>query len=327
MRAAYYNELGTAADVLSVGDTEMPEPGPGEVRVKLVTSGVNPSDWKSRLRGRGGVMPFPKIIPHSDGAGVVDAVGDGVDASLVGQRVWVLNGQWKRAFGTAAEYISQASRYVIPMPDNTTFDDGACFGIPFLTAHRAVFYDGPVSGQTILVQGGAGAVGHHAIQIAKHGGARVIATVSSAEKADYVKAAGADEALNYRDADYVDQVLALTGGNGVDRIVEVDIAANAPTYDRILAPKGVSVIYGTGGAVAEVPAGAFIPRGAELKWFIVYEMTEVEVAEGVDYLNKMLADDTLVTTIAARFPLEDIVAAHELVESANYIGNVLLDIS
>ncbi|MDA0240809.1 MAG: NADPH:quinone reductase, partial [Proteobacteria bacterium] len=186
MRAAYYTELGTAADVLTVGEVEMPEPGPGEVRVKISTSGVNPSDWKSRLRGRGGVMAFPKIIPHSDGAGIVDAVGEGADTTQIGQRVWVLNGQWKRPFGTAAEYISQQSRYVIPMPDNTSFDEGACFGIPFLTAHRAVFYDGPVAGKTLLVQGGAGAVGHHAVQIAKHGGARVIATGSSQEKADLV---------------------------------------------------------------------------------------------------------------------------------------------
>lgn len=327
MRAAYYTELGAAADVLTVGDIETPEPGPGEVRVKIHTSGVNPSDWKSRLRGRGGVMAFPKIIPHSDGAGVVDAVGEGVDAGLVGQRVWVLNGQWKRPFGTAAEYISQQSRYVIPLSDSASFDDGACFGIPFLTAHRAVFYDGPVAGKTILIQGGAGAVGHHAVQIAKHDGARVITTVSSQEKADYVKAAGADETLNYRDADFVDQVLALTDGQGVDRIVEVDIAANAPTYDRILAPKGVSVIYGTGAPIAEIPAGAFIPRGAELKWFIVYEMTEAEVTEGVEYLNQMLAEGRLVTTIAARFSLDDIVAAHELVESAKYVGNVLLDVA
>jgi NADPH2:quinone reductase len=214
MRAATYTELGPAADVLTIGEVETPEPGPGEIRVKLHTSGVNPSDWKARLRGRGGVIPFAKIIPQSDGAGVVDAVGEGVDGGRIGQRVWVMNGQWKRPFGTAAEYIVLAEKYVIALPDGVDFADGACFGIPFLTAQRAVTFDGDVTGQTLLIAGGAGAVGHHAIQIAKYKGARVLTTVSSAEKADYVLAAGADEAINYRSEDVPARVEELTDGRG-----------------------------------------------------------------------------------------------------------------
>lgn len=327
MRAAYYEELGAARDVLKLGEMETPEPGPGEVRVKLAASGVNPSDWKARLRGRFGKLPFRKIIPHSDGAGVVDAIGDGIDAGLAGQRVWTLNGQWKRPFGTAAEYIVLPRRYVVPTSEHAGNEEAACFGIPFLTAHRAVLFDGPVDGKTLLVQGGAGAVGHQAIQIAKHAGARVITTVSSAEKADYVKAAGADEVVNYRDEDVPERVEALTGGMGADRIVEVDIAANGLLYGRILAPGGTSVIYGTGQPTAQVPSQDFIMRAAALKWFIVYELTEAEIAEGVSYLNQMLAAGALTTTIAARFPLDDIAAAHEMVEAARHMGNVILEIS
>ena len=327
MRAAYYEELGAARDVLKLGEMETPEPGPGEVRVKLAASGVNPSDWKARLRGRLGKLPFRKIIPHSDGAGVVDAIGDGIDAGLAGQRVWTLNGQWKRPFGTAAEYIVVPRRYVVPTFEHASNEEAACFGIPFLTAHRAVLFDGPVEGQTLLVQGGAGAVGHQAVQIAKHAGARVITTVSSAEKADYVKAAGADEVINYRDEDVPERVEALTDGTGADRIVEVDIAANGLLYGRILAPGGTSIIYGTGQPNAEVPSQDFIMRAAALKWFIVYELTEAEIAEGVSYLNEMLAADALTTTIAARFPLDDIAAAHEMVEAAKHMGNVILEIN
>jgi len=327
MRAATYTELGPAADVLHVGEVDTPEPGPGEIRVKLHTSGVNPSDWKARLRGRGGVIPFAKITPHSDGAGVVDAVGEGVDSGRVGQRVWVMNGQWKRPFGTAAEYVVLAEKYVIALPDSADFADAACFGIPFLTAQRAVTFDGDVSGQTLLIAGGAGAVGHHAIQIAKYKGARVLTTVSSPEKADYVRAAGADEAIDYRTEDVAARVEALTDGRGADRIIELNLSANAPLYDRILAPGGTAIVYGTDAPVAEVPAGAFIPRGAALKWFIVYELADHERAAGVADLNRMIADGALTTTIAARFPLDDIVAAHEMVEAAKHIGNVVLDIA
>ena len=325
MRAAWYTEL-CDPTVLIVGERDTPEPGPGEVRVKLVTSGVNPSDWKSRKRGRDGAMPFPAIIPHSDGAGTVDAVGAGVDAARIGRRVWVMNGQWKRPFGTAAEYICQQDKYVVDLPDGADFAEAACFGIPFLTAWRAVMYDGPVAGKTILVSGGAGAVGHHAIQVAKANGARVLTTISSDAKAEYAKAAGADEAINYRTEDVGKRVQALTDGLGADRIVELNISANAPLYDRILAPRGVAVIYGTQDLVAQVPAQAFIPRGAELKWFIVYELFDEHREAGIAALNKMLADGTLKTTVAARLPLDDIQAAHMMVEKAGHMGNVVLDI-
>jgi len=301
MRAAFYDTLGLAKDVLSVGEQSTPEPGPGEVRVKLQTSGVNPSDWKARLRGRGGAIPFPLIIPQSDGAGVIDAVGDGVDAGRVGKRVWLMNGQWMRPFGTAAEYICTGSKYVIDLPDGADMAEAACFGIPFLTAHRAVMFDGPVDGQTILVQGGAGAVGHHAIQVA--------------------------EVVNYRTEDVPERILAMTDGQGADRIVELNISANAPLYGQILAPRGTVIVYGTNDLTASVPAQDFIVKWASLKWFIVYTIDDAQRDEGVAALNKMLADGSLKTTIAQRFSLDDIVAAHEMVEAAKHMGNVVLDIS
>ncbi len=327
MRAATYTELGLAAEVLQIGEVDTPQPGPGELRVQLHISGVNPSDWKARLRGRGGAIPFAKIIPHSDGAGVVDAVGEGVDGGRAGQRVWVMNGQWKRPFGTAAEYIVLAEKYVVPLPDGVDFADAACFGIPFLTAQRAVTFDGDVAGQTLLVAGGAGAVGHHAIQIAKYKGARVLTTVSSPEKADYVRAAGADETIDYRTEDVAARVEELTAGRGADRIVELNLSANAPLYGRILAPGGTVIVFGTDAPVASIPAQAFIVRGAVLKWFIVYELSDQARDAGVADLNRMIADGALTTTNAARFPLDDIAAAHEMVEAAQHIGNVVLDIA
>jgi NADPH2:quinone reductase len=327
MRAAYYTQLGAARNVLHIGEVDTPSPGPGEIRVRVHVSGVNPSDWKARLRGRGAGIPFPLIIPHSDGAGIVEAVGEGVEARRVGQRVWVMNAQWKRPFGTAAEYVVLPQKYVIPLPDGIDLADGACFGIPCLTAQRAITFDGAVTGQTLLIVGGAGAVGHHAIQMAKAKGARVLTTVSSPEKVAYVRAAGADEVINYRTEDVAKRIADLTDGRGADRIIELNLSANAPLYDRILAPGGTVIIYGTEAPMASVPAQAFIARGATLKGFIVYDLADADRDAGIADLNRMLTNGTLRTTIAARFSLDDIVAAHEMVEAAQHIGNVVLDIA
>ena len=266
-------------------------------------------------------MPFPFIIPHSDGAGVIDAVGDGVSADRVGRRAWVMNGQYGRALGTAAEYIVVPQKYVIDLPDGADIAEAACFGIPFLTAWRAVTLMGDVAGKNVLVQGGAGAVAHHAIQVAKRKGAKVLTTVSSQGKADYALSAGADVALNYNDDDFVPQLLSKTDGKGADLIIEVNLAANGKTYGEVLAERGSVVIYGTTAPMAEVPGMAFI-----LKWFIVYEILDEERDEGVAELNAMLAEGALTTTIAERYGLDDVVAAHEAVEKATHMGNIVLDI-
>ncbi len=196
MKAVWYESLGPTREVLRHGEQPAPEAGPGEVRVQLHASGINPADVKRRTGSFG--MEFPYVIPHSDGAGIVDQVGDGVDASLLGKRVWLFNGQRNgRHLGTAAEHIALDAWLVAPLPDDVGFAEGACLGIPCMTAHRNVFCDGPVTGQTILVTGGAGAVGHYAVQWAKWGGATVVATVSSDEKAAHAIAGGADHTINY----------------------------------------------------------------------------------------------------------------------------------
>jgi NADPH2:quinone reductase len=326
MRAAYYEKLGAASDTLRIGNVDTPEPGPGEVRLRIHTSGVNPSDVKARQFGRGGGMPYPLIIPQSDGAGVIDAVGDGIASGRIGRRAWVMNGQYGRPFGTSAEYIVMPEKYVIDLPDGPDFAEAACFGIPFLTAWRAVTMFGDVSGKDILIQGGAGAVAQHAIQVAKRKGARVLTSISSQEKAEYAKAAGADIALNYRDDDFAAQVLNETGGKGADLIVEVNVSGNSPTYADILAERGKVVIYGTSDAMAQVPGMAFIRKGATLKWFIVYEISDEERDQGVAELNAMLSEGALETKIAKRFSLDETIAAHEAVEKAAYIGNIVVEV-
>jgi len=223
MKAVWYEQNG-GADILEYGDMPDPQPGPGEVRVRVVTSGVNPSDWKRR-QGLTNKIEFPRVIPNQDGAGIIDAAGSGVDQSRVGERVWLFESQFKRPFGTGAEYTVQPSSHAIRLPDNTDFSAAAGLGVPAMTAHRCVFADGPISGKTLLVPGGAGAVGHYAIQQAKLGGATVISTVSSEEKGQIALAAGADHIVNYREGGTVEKIRSLTGGDGVDHIVEVDLAA------------------------------------------------------------------------------------------------------
>ncbi len=325
MKAAFYTELG-GPEVLQVGEVETPEPAAGEVRVRIHASGVNPSDWKARYRGRGGGMGYDLIIPHSDGAGIIEKVGDGVSGFELGQRVWVLNAQYLRPLGTAAEYVVLPQNLVLPLPDGADLNEGACFGIPFLTAYRALTMEGDIKGQTVLIQGGAGAVGHYLIQIAKRLGATVLSTVSSEEKAAYVTDAAADGALIYTDKGYVAGLLEATDGAGVDRIIEVNLSGNGLTYGEVLKPGGTVIVYGTNDPVAQVPAMDFIRRGATLKWFIVYEIDDAQRQAGAAMLNEMVADGELVTTIAKTFPLDEVRASHETVEAAKHIGNVVLEI-
>src|SRR4029077_14443984 len=217
MRAAWYERNGSAREVLTLGEMPDPTPGPGEVLVRIHASGVNPSDVKSGARAR---IAFPRVIPQSDGAGIIAAVGDGVAPSRVGQRVWIYNAQWQRPFGTAASLVALPAGLTVPLARGVRFGPRACLGIPASTAHQAVFCDGPVARKTVLVTGGAGAVGHYAIQLARWGGARVLATASSEAKADHARAAGAEAVFNYREEDVAAAVMAATAGAGVDRIVQ-----------------------------------------------------------------------------------------------------------
>lgn len=324
MQAAWYEANGKAGDVLVVGDMPAPEPQTGEVRVRLVTSGVNPSDVKSRARRP---LVAPRIVPHSDGAGVIDAVGPGVSAKRIGERVWIWNGQWKRPFGTAAEFICLPSEQAVILPDTISFEEGACLGIPALTALRAVTIDGSVAGQSVLVSGGAGAVGAYAIQFARLGGAAmIISTVSSPEKAAIARDLGADHVIDYRQEDVEARILELTGGRGVDRVIEVDVAANGTLLPRITAQDGLCVIYGSGSPEFSLEFAPLITRGVALRFFIVYELSPRARKEMVASLNGYLSARLLRHHVAARFSLEDIAAAHEAAESGKVIGNVIIDL-
>jgi NADPH2:quinone reductase len=323
MRAAWYERNGPAREVLVVGEMPTPSPGPGEVLVRLACSGVNPSDWKTRSGSR--PMIAPRVIPHSDGAGTIEAVGEGVARARVGERVWIWNGQWKRSFGTAAEYIALPAAQAVALPPNASFEAGACLGIPALTAWRAVQVDGGVSNQTVLVAGGAGAVGHYAVQMAKLLGAtRVIATVSSAEKAAHAKAAGADEVINYRDENVAERVRELTGGRGVDRVVEVDLAANGALLPEIVARDGICACYGSGTRDVSLSFGPMILSGAAIRFFIVYELSEEARSQALAQLGYWLEAGKLQHAVGATMPLAEIVAAHEAVEGGKVMGNVVL---
>jgi NADPH2:quinone reductase len=244
MRAAWYERKGAAREVLQVGTLPIPEPGSGEVRVRIAVSGINPSDTKGRGVRRGQTeMLYPRIIPHQDGSGIIDAVGADVLESRLGERVWIYEAQRGRAFGTGAEYVVVPSSNAIRLPNGVSFVDGACLGVPAMTAHRCLFADGPITGKTILITGAAGGVGQYAVQLAKWGGATVIATVSSAEKAAQARAIGADYVINYREEDVVAKVQEITGSAGVDRIVEVAFGANLPISLQVLKTNGVIATY------------------------------------------------------------------------------------
>jgi NADPH2:quinone reductase len=323
MRAAFYDRNGPARDVLVVGTLDRPEPAAGEVRVRVAASGVNPSDCKGRAGSR--PMVAPRVVPHSDGAGVIEAVGPGVPGGRVGERVWIWNGQWKRALGTAAEEIVLPAAQTVPLPAAVSFEAGACLGIPALTAHRALTTDRPCAGESVLVTGGAGAVGHYAIQMARLLGARqVIATVSSPEKAAHAVAAGADATIDYRQEDVARRVRALTDGQGVDRLVEVDAAANAATIPALIARDGLCVVYGSSAATIPVPFGPMIAIGAALRFFIVYELSPPARAAGIADLTRWLEHGELIHAIGATFPLGRIAEAHEAVEQQRFIGNVVV---
>lgn len=326
MKAAFYDRNGPAEEVLQVADLPMPAPGPGDVLVRVKTSGVNPSDVKSRagLRAR---MSWPRVIPHSDGAGVVEAVGAGVDPARGGERVWLWNGQWQRPFGTAADYIALPSLQAPHLPDGVPYEAGACLGIPAMTAHRCVFADGPVAGQTILVTGGAGAVGHYAIQFARWGGAKVIATVSGAEKAAHAKAAGADHIVNYTSEHVAQAVKDISKGQGVDRVIEVEFGGNLPVTLACLKPNGVVATYASS-AVME-PKLPFYPvmfMGLTIRMVLVYILPDAARRQSIQDINQALAQGALVHAIAETYPLARVADAHKAVESGTAIGNVVVSI-
>lgn len=326
MRAVWYEEVGAASEVLRLGDIEKPEPGPGELRVALAVCGVNPVDCKRRRGGRG-AMDAPRVVPHFDGAGLVDALGEGVDARRLGERVWIYQAQWERAMGCAAEFIALPAHLAIGLPDITGFDAGACLGIPAMTAHRCVFADGPIEGRTVLVTGGAGAVGRYAVQFAALGGARVIATVSSAEKAAVARDAGAHEVLDYKSEDIAARIKEITGGAGVERIVEVEFGGNLETSLAVIGDNGVIASYASD-AVLEpaLPFYRLAYGNTTLRPVLVFGMPEAAKQHAIADITRWAESGELSHHIGPRFALEDTAAAHQAVEAGAF-GKVVIEIA
>jgi NADPH2:quinone reductase len=328
MYAAWYEQQGSAENVLHVGEMEEPSPGPGEVLVRVCASGVTPSDTKRRRAYRGQAMGFARIIPHSDGAGVIEAVGSTVSASRVGERVWLWNAQFGRPFGTAARYVVLPAAQAVPLPDCADFETGACLGIPALTAHRALFADGPIHGKTVLIAGGAGTVGHAAIQLAKWAGATVITTVSSDEKGEVARAAGADVVLHYQREDVAARVSEITQGKGVDRIVEVAFGPNLQLDARIIKPNGVIAAYDSETeGYPSLPFFELMIRNVTLRLILVYGIADLAREQAITDIQTTLEAGVLRPLVGARFPLQEIVQAHQAIEQHRYIGHVILDLT
>jgi NADPH2:quinone reductase len=323
MIAARYEETGPAADVLRVEEIPTPEPGPGEVRVRVAVSGVNPTDFKSRSSAAG--PPAGGFqIPNQDGAGTIEAVGEGVDPSRVGERVWLYFAAFKRPWGTAAQYTVIPSEQAVPLPDGVSEDLGASLGIPALTAHRCLLADGPIDGRDVLVAGGAGAVGHAAIELAVFLGANVIATVSGEEKAELARKAGAHHVVNYREEDAAEQILAAAPER-VHRVVEVALGANLDLDLAVCARNAAVSTYADDGPPPQLGIRRLMTANLVLRFVLVYVMGEPAVRAAVRDITAALEAGALTTLPLHRFELEDTAAAHDAVEAAT-VGKVVIDV-
>jgi len=324
MKAAWYEQQGKANEVLHIGEMSIPEVKADEVLIRLYASGINPSDVKKR-QGIREVMQYPRIIPHSDGAGIIEKVGSGVSPDCIGQRVWVYNARLGRAFGTAAEFVSLPACLAVPLPANTSFDIGACLGIPAFTAHRCVFGNGSIKDKIVLITGGAGSVGYYAIQFAKWGGATVITTVSNHEKAECAKNAGADYIINYRNENVIDNIKKITSNKGVDHIVDVDFGGNLKTIQEIVALNGFIAAYASEGNLNPVlPFYQLLFKGVTLSMVNVYELPDKAREQAINDIYSALECDILKPIISDQFHLDEIVSAHEVVEKGAKIGNIIL---
>ncbi len=328
MKAVWFESFGSAAEVLIVGEQEKPVAGDGEVLVKLETSGVNPSDVKKRSGSFPNLLDDGLVIPHSDGAGVIEAVGNGVSTERIGERVWVYEAQYGRRFGSAAEYVALDGRHAARLPDNVSFAVGACMGIPAMTAHRSVFADGDVAGQTLVVTGGAGRVGHYAIQWASQAGARVIATASNEEDAESCRQAGASAIVNHRDADWAAQIVAANDGNKVDRVIDVEFGANLPAVLDMIRTSGTIVTYSsTVVAEPKLPFYRMMFMDLVIRMVIVYAMPEDAKQSAMDDIETALREERLQHRVAHVLPLEETSRAHELIEQGGFRGCVVVSTS
>jgi NADPH:quinone reductase len=327
MKAAWYERQGTPASVLTVGEMAAPVSGKGEVRIRVAASGVNPGDVKKREDTFGVGMPYPRVIPHSDGAGVIDAVGEGVSASRVGERVWCFGAQSYRPFGTAAEYVVVPADQAVPLSDSVSFEQGACLGIPGITAHRAVHVAGPVEGRVVLVQGGAGAVGQVAVALARHAGATVIATVRSERDVAVAQRAGAHhvaETKGLSDDEIVKSVHAHA--SRVDHIVEVAFHSNISMDEQLLGLGGSIATYATGNPTPAIPFWPLVFKNVSLFFLGGDDFPAEAKLDAARALNEALDGGWRGFEIEARFPLEKIAEAHEAIEGRKVAGRVVVSL-
>lgn len=328
MRAVWFERVGPAHQVLQSGSLPTPTVGAGEVLVRVAVSGVNPHDTKKRSGWTGRPLPAARVVPHADGAGVVVAVGAGVAAARLGERVWFFRADIARpGGGSAAEFAVVAAAHAVALPARVDFAIGAALGVPGLTAYEAVFADGAVTGQTVLVHGGAGAVGGYAIQLAHWNGARVIATVSSAEKARYALARGAAAAIDYRRENVTERVMELTAGAGVDRIVEVDFGANLAIDVATIKPHGVIASYSSTRVREPVlPYYELAAKAVVVRFVQGMLLSEATRQAGARLLSMLVERELLIHPQLHRFALERTADAHEALESGALLGKVLVDV-
>ena len=330
MKAVWYDSKGAPHDVLRFGDQPEPQAGPGEVRVKIVASGLNPSDTKGRGGWRGRTaMDYARVVPGQDGAGVVDQVGPGVDAKRVGERVWIYEAQQRgQAFGTSAEYTTVPAEQAVPLPPGIDFDTGAALGVPALTAHNALIKDGGIQGKTVLVWGAAGAVGQAAVMLARWAGARVLAVVSTPLAAEVAKASGADVVIDRKQEDIVKRVMEATQGAGVDRVIDVWFGANAETDFTILKVNGVVASYSVGGPeeFMPFPFSRYMSKGITLHTIYVYGMSREAHWAAVRDTTAALKAGIYRPRIGARFPLEKAADAHVAQDNGTVTGKIVIDV-
>lgn len=324
MKAAWYDRTGPAGEVLVVGELPDPEPAAGQVRVRVRVAGINPADVKRRAGAGGRIMAAERVIPGDDAAGVIDRVGPRVPAARVGERVWVYSANHGNPFGTSAEYVVVPAERAVRLPPGVPFEVGAGLGVPALTAHRCLYADGPVDGLTVLVTGGAGAVGHYAVQMAKYGGATVLATASGPEKRAAARRAGADRVIDYRSPDAVGQIRAAAPG-GVQRIVEVAFGANLPLTTSVIAENGVLASYASDAEPEpRLPFYPLMRRGVTIRTVLVFVMPPPARHAATEHVTRLLADGVLTHPVAARHPVAEVAEAHRRVERGAGIGKVLL---
>ncbi len=330
MRAAWYEKTGPASQVLKIGELPVPHPKSGEVLVRVRASGINPADIKRRAGWGGASMDHTLVVPHTDGAGDIVEVGDGVSRQRVGERVWLWNaqggyGDTGRSMGTAAEYVALPAEQAEPLPEKLSYAQGACLGVPAQTAFISVFRDGSVKDLTLLVAGGAGAVGHFAVQFAKSGGAYVLATISNDAKAKHARMAGADIVINYKKENVVECIMKATGGDGVDRIVEVDLGANMEFDVPVIKLRGVIASYSS--TFNPEPVLPYYPlafKGITLQLVQGFLLNQDEHKAAAELINTLSLSGKLQVPVKINYRLKDIVAAHEAVESGKTIGNTVI---